>query len=794
MSQNNLNMTVEKIANELQIKQKQVEATIRLLDDGATVPFIARYRKEVTEGLNDNQLRELSERLFYLRELDERREVILNSLREQEKLTSDLETAVIQAETKTRLEDLYLPFRPKRRTKALLAKEAGLEPLALDLWKNPTLSPEIHAQTFINVDAQVETVQAALEGAQQILMEQFAEHADLLDELREYLWQHSVLSATAGQSKKDSTQKYADYMNYAEPIKKIPSHRALALFRGRRENALQISLNFSSFQEHCEKRIMDYFDIEEKNRPADPWLLETVRQALKTKIATKIELELFTRLREVADEEAIRVFATNLHDLLLTSPAGAKITIGLDPGIRTGVKVVVIDATGKLLDYTTIFPFSPQNQWQQSITDLAKLAAKHKVELISIGNGTGSRETERLVQDFIKMYPDLKLTKIVVSEAGASVYSASELAAQEFPDLDVTIRGAVSIARRLQDPLAELVKIDPKSIGVGQYQHDINQTRLARCLDGIVEDCVNAVGVDVNRASVQLLTHVSGLNEVIAKNLVQYRDEHGSFQNRQQLKLVPRIGDKTFLLAAGFLRITDGDNPLDASGVHPEAYPVVEKMLQDKKITIKKAMGNQEILKTIAIEEYVNEHFGLPTLKDILVELEKPGRDPRPEFKTAQFKEGVEDINHLQIGMILEGVVSNVTNFGAFVDIGVHQDGLIHISAMTDRFIDNPRSVVKTGNIVTVRVTEVDSARKRIGLSMLLTDEKKPISKESTPKVHQDSPKRAPANQAPKKNKMADVKAKSIKPGKQPSEVKQKPVFNTAMADALSKLKMRSES
>ncbi|MEI6738603.1 MAG: Tex family protein, partial [Pseudomonadota bacterium] len=538
---------------------------------------------------------------------------------------------------------------------------------------------------------------------------------------------------------------YTDYLKYAEPIRKIPSHRALALFRGRRENALQLSLSLPDAPDYGEKRLLAYFNIADSQRPADPWLLETVRLTWKGKIATKLELELLTRLRELADEEAIRVFASNLHDLLLASPAGSKITIGLDPGIRTGIKVAVVDNTGKLLDYTTVFPLAPHNQLQQSIADIAKLAAKYRVELISIGNGTGSRETERLCADLIKMYPDLKLTKVLVSEAGASVYSASELAANEFPDLDVTLRGAVSIARRLQDPLAELVKIDPKSIGVGQYQHDVNQARLARCLEGVVEDCVNAVGVDVNRASAPLLMRVSGLNEILAKNLIQYRDEHGPFKNRQQLKLVPRMGEKTFMLAAGFLRITDGDNPLDASGVHPEAYPLVEKMLADKQLELQQTIGQHSILQSVNAEHYVDEHFGLPTIRDVLLELEKPGRDPRPEFKTATFKEGIEDINHLHEGMILEGVVSNVTNFGAFVDIGVHQDGLIHISAMTNRFINDPRSVVKAGDIVTVRVVEVDKNRRRIGLSMKLEEEKiepTKVSKPShepktiTPKVH----------------------------------------------------------
>jgi uncharacterized protein len=787
MTQTIMATTAQKIAKELNVKLSQVEAATRLLDEGATVPFISRYRKEATEGLDDTQLRQLTERLHYLRELDDRREIVLRSIREQEKLVPELEQAILLADTKTRLEDLYLPYRPKRRTKAMIAKEAGLEPLAMALWQNPSLDPQTEAAAFLNPEALIDTADKALEGAQQILMEQFAEHADLLEEMRHYLWNNSVLSSTGGQSKKDTHHKYTDYLKYAEPIRKIPSHRALALFRGRRENALQLSLSLPDAPDYGEKRLLAYFNIADSQRPADPWLLETVRLTWKGKIATKLELELLTRLRELADEEAIRVFASNLHDLLLASPAGSKITIGLDPGIRTGIKVAVVDNTGKLLDYTTVFPLAPHNQLQQSIADIAKLAAKYRVELISIGNGTGSRETERLCADLIKMYPDLKLTKVLVSEAGASVYSASELAANEFPDLDVTLRGAVSIARRLQDPLAELVKIDPKSIGVGQYQHDVNQARLARCLEGVVEDCVNAVGVDVNRASAPLLMRVSGLNEILAKNLIQYRDEHGPFKNRQQLKLVPRMGEKTFMLAAGFLRITDGDNPLDASGVHPEAYPLVEKMLADKQLELQQTIGQHSILQSVNAEHYVDEHFGLPTIRDVLLELEKPGRDPRPEFKTATFKEGIEDINHLHEGMILEGVVSNVTNFGAFVDIGVHQDGLIHISAMTNRFINDPRSVVKAGDIVTVRVVEVDKNRRRIGLSMKLEEEKiepTKVSKPShepktiTPKVH-----------ASKKHSKPEHKKQVTE--RKPPENKKAGIFNTAMADALAKLKER---
>ncbi|MBN9227178.1 MULTISPECIES: Tex family protein [Legionella] len=767
------------IAQELKVKPAQVEASIRLLNEGATVPFIARYRKEATDGLDDVQLRFIDERVHYLRELDERRAVVLQSIREQEKLTPELEKSILAADTKTRLEDLYLPFRPKRRTKAQIAIEAGLDPLAQALWTNPDLDPEEHAVQFINPEAGVEDAKAALEGARHILMEHFAEDADLINELREHLWQHCIVKSIGSSKKKETVNKFSDYFDYAEAIKKIPSHRALALFRGRRESVLQVSLTLPEHEAtYGENKLAVHFNIVDQQRKADSWLLETIRLTWKVKLFTKLELELLTRLREMADEEAIKVFSRNLRDLLLAAPAGPQITIGLDPGIRTGVKVVVVDATGKLLDYTVIFPFAPQNEWHQAITDLAKLAAKYQVNLLSIGNGTGSRETERLVSDLIKMYPDLKLTKVIVSEAGASVYSASEIASQEFPDLDVTLRGAVSIARRLQDPLAELVKIEAKSIGVGQYQHDVNQTRLARCLDGVVEDCVNAVGVDVNTASAALLSHVSGLNEALAKNIVLYRDEHGAFKNRMELKSVSRMGEKAFQQAAGFLRIMHGDNPLDASCVHPEAYPLVEKIIADKNIDIKKLIGNKDALHSVNAAQFIDEQFGLPTIRDVLRELEKPGRDPRPEFKTAQFKEGVEDIEHLHEGMILEGVVSNVTNFGAFVDVGVHQDGLVHISAMTNKFISDPRTVVKAGDIVTVKVIEVDKERKRIGLSMKLEDE--PASQPVKKVAKTSEVKKQPQVKKPEHKKKPE--AKKVEPVK-------KTVFNTAMADALAKLK-----
>jgi len=760
----------------------QVETAISLLDEGATVPFIARYRKEATSGLDDTQLRHIAERLHYIRELDERRAVILQSISEQEKLTPELEKSIRAADTKTRLEDLYLPHRPKRRTKAQLAREAGLEPLAQGLLSDPNLDPDTYSSQFINTETGIEDAKTALEGARQILMEKFAEEPDLINELREYLWKNAVLKSVSAGDKKPAANKFSDYFDYAEPIKKIPSHRALALFRGRRESILQLSLALTNDADYGEKRIASYFKIENQNRAADAWLADTIRMTWKVKLFTKLELELLTRLRESADEEAIQVFARNLRDLLLAAPAGPKITIGLDPGIRTGVKVVVVDVTGKVLDYSTVFPFAPQNEWHQAIAELAKLAAKHNASLFSIGNGTGSRETERLVADMMKMYPDLQLGKIIVSEAGASVYSASALAANEFPDLDVSIRGAVSIARRLQDPLAELVKIEPKAIGVGQYQHDVNQNRLARCLDGVVEDCVNSVGVDVNTASVPLLTRVSGLNEVLAKNLVQYRDENGSFKNREQFKNVARMGEKTFQQAAGFLRIMNGDNPLDASAVHPEAYPLVEKIVATQNISLQDVIGNQAILKGVNASSYIDDAFGLPTICDVLQELEKPGRDPRPEFKTAVFKEGVEDISHLHEGMILEGVVSNVTNFGAFVDIGVHQDGLVHISAMTNRFISDPHAIVKAGDIITVKVVEVDKERRRIGLSMRLEEEKAPIVPKKV--VKPQSTQKMQAVKKPMPAKKEHVK-------KQPAENK-KGLFNTAMADALSKLKRGS--
>jgi uncharacterized protein len=717
----------QRIAEELGAREPQVDAAVQLLDEGATVPFVARYRKEVTGGLDDSQLRLLEERLSYLRELEERRDVVLRSIEEQGKLTGDLKTAILAADSKTRLEDLYLPYRPKRRTKAQIAREAGLEPLAHALLENPGLDPEQTALTFIAADKDIADAKAALDGARQILMEEFAEDAELLGQLRDYLWENGVLQSRVVEDKTEAGAKFADYFEYQEALKSVPSHRALALFRGRNEGVLILALTLGEKDEQqphpCEAMIARRMGISDQQRAADAWLKETVRWAWRVKIFTHLDLELKQRLRESAEEEAIRVFASNLHDLLLAAPAGPRMAIGLDPGLRTGVKVAVIDGTGKLLDTATIYPHVPQKKWDEAIHILAALAIKHKAELISIGNGTASRETDQLASDLIKRHPELRLQKLVVSEAGASVYSASELASQELPDTDVSLRGAVSIARRLQDPLAELVKIDPKSIGVGQYQHDVSQTRLARSLDAVVEDCVNAVGVDVNTASPALLARVSGLNPGLARNIVDFRNQNGAFAERRQLLKVPRLGEKTFEQAAGFLRIMRGSNPLDCSAVHPEAYPIVERIITACGRPIESLLGDSGFLRKLRPDDYVDERFGIPTIKDIISELEKPGRDPRPEFKTATFKEGVETLADLKADMILEGVVTNVTNFGAFVDIGVHQDGLVHISALADKFVKDPREVVKTGDVVRVKVLDVDLKRKRIALTMRLNDD-----------------------------------------------------------------------
>jgi uncharacterized protein len=730
-----------RIAAELGVRPAQVNAAIALLDEGATVPFISRYRKEATDGLDDTQLRNLEERLTYLRDLEERRTAILASIDEQGKLTPELQAEISDAETKQRLEDLYLPYKQKRRTKAQIAREAGIEPLALSLLENPELTPDDEAEKFLHADAgpsaELRTgftdAKAVLDGARQILMEKFAEDAELLGGLRAYLSEHGHVRSTVVEGKETEGAKFRDWFDFAEPIATMPSHRALALLRGRNEGMLQVSLVLDSeldpeavkpgTQNPCEQRIAVRFGIKPQGRPADKWLADTVRWTWKIKVFTHLELELMNELRERAEEEAIRIFGKNLKDLLLAAPAGQHVTMGVDPGIRTGCKIAVVDATGKLLDTATIYPHEPRCDWDGSMSTIARLASKHQVSLVAIGNGTASRETDKLVQDVMKRYPEARLQKIVVSEAGASVYSASELAAREFPDLDVSIRGAVSIARRLQDPLAELVKIEPKSIGVGQYQHDVSQTKLARNLDAVVEDCVNAVGVDVNTASVPLLTRISGLNAGLASNIVGYRDAHGAFRSRDDLKKVPRLGDKTFEQAAGFLRVPNGDNPLDASSVHPEAYPVVEKIIVDLKKPIKEILGDSRALKGLNASKYTDQRFGLPTVQDIFKELEKPGRDPRPEFKTATFADGVEKVGDLRPGMILEGVVTNVAAFGAFVDIGVHQDGLVHVSALSNTFVKDPHDVVKAGQVVKVKVLEVDLQRQRIALTMRMGDE-----------------------------------------------------------------------
>jgi uncharacterized protein len=713
----------EKIASELSVKLQQVNAAVELLDGGATVPFISRYRKEVTGSLSDTQLRNLEERLHYLRELEERKQTVLKSISEQDKLTPELEKSILATDNKAELEDIYLPYKPKRRTKAQIAKEAGLEPLAMQLLNDPTQQPEVLATNYIDVEKNISTVTDALDGARQILMELFAENATLVGELREYLWENGIITSEVIKNKEQEGNKFSDYFAYNEAIKKIPSHRALALFRGQQEEVLRVNLILHPGEEEtCRGKIANQFGIRNQQRAADAWLSETIAWTWKIKLFLKLEIELMVRLRESAEIEAIHVFANNLKHLLMAAPAGSRVTLGLDPGLRTGVKAVVVDETGKLLFFTTIFPHAPRNDWDASIATLAKLCQQFNVELISIGNGTASRETDKLVSELKKKYPNLTLTSIVVSEAGASVYSASEFAANEFPDLDVSYRGAVSIARRLQDPLAELVKIDPKAIGVGQYQHDVNQFKLSKTLQAVMEDCVNAVGVDVNTASIPLLSCVAGLNITVAKNIVNFRDANGKFKDRIQLKKVPRLGEKAFEQAAGFLRIVNGQNPLDASAVHPEAYLVVEKILAKFKNSIHEVMGNSRLLKSVNAAEFTDENFGLPTISDILVELDKPGRDPRPEFKMAVFKEGVEKLEDLHTGMILEGVVTNVANFGAFVDIGVHQDGLVHVSMLANRFVKDPNEVVKVGDIVKVKVLEIDVARKRIQLSMRLDE------------------------------------------------------------------------
>lgn len=800
----------QRLAGELAARPEQVAAAVALLDEGATVPFIARYRKEVTGGLDDNQLRLLEERLAYLRELEDRRAAILANIDEQGKLTPELRAAIELAADKARLEDLYLPYKQKRRTKAQIARETGLEPLADALLGDATLTPETEAAKYwrepFEIDGAknpgVPDIKAALDGARQILMERFAEDADLLQALRTHLIDNGIVCSTVVKDKEEAGAKFSDYFDYSETYKTIPSHRALALFRGRREEMLNVSLVLPGEEEKpgwnaphnaCEGRIAQRFRIAAQNRPADRWLLDTVRWAWRVKISLHLDTDLMGGLRERAETEAIRVFGANLKDLLLAAPAGPKSVLGLDPGLRTGCKVAVIDVTGKLLDTATIYPHEPRRDWDGSIATLGTLCVKHNVQLIAIGNGTASRETDKLAGDLIGMIqkhapagsPATRIAKVTVSEAGASVYSASAFAAKEFPDLDVSIRGAVSIARRLQDPLAELVKIDPKSIGVGQYQHDVNQTQLQRALDGVVEDCVNGVGVDVNTASAPLLARVAGLSAGIAASVVAYRDANGRFTTREQLKKVPRLGDKAFEQAAGFLRVMGADNPLDASAVHPEAYPVVQRILKDINRDIAGVLGAPDVLRKLQPAKYADERFGVPTIADILKELEKPGRDPRPEFKTASFVEGVSEIAHLKPGMVLEGTVTNVANFGAFVDIGVHQDGLVHISALSGNFVKDPREVVKAGQIVKVKVLEVDPKRQRIALTMRMSDapadRSGPATKGSQGSAPRSAPGASPGGMRPEK------RMDRTSQGKAPSNSSPPP--NNAMASAFAKLK-----
>lgn len=763
-----------RIATEVGAAESQVISAIELLDGGATVPFIARYRKEMTGGLDDIQLRALEDRLRYMRELDDRRATIIASIEEQDKMTDGLKTDLLAAENKARLEDLYLPYKPKRRTKAQIAREAGLAPLAESLLADPTLDPQIEAAKYLRPDVDDDTVvidtDAALDGAKQILVEQFAEDAELVGGIREYVWENAALVSTVLKGKETDGAKFKDYFDYSEALLKIPSHRALAVFRGRKEEVLKVVLavgdpNTPPRPHPCEDRIAKRFGISDQGRAADAWLMGVAGWTWRVKIALHTELELMGRLWDKAEEEGIRVFAENLRDLLLAAPAGPRTTIALDPGYRSGVKIAVVDTTGKLVDTTTIFPHEPQKKWDEAIATLASLAARHKAELLSIGNGTASRETDKLSAELIQKHPELKLTKAMVSEAGASVYSASEYASNEFPDIDVSLRGAASIGRRLQDPLAELVKIEPKAIGVGQYQHDLSEYRLDRALDAVVEDCVNAVGVDLNMASSPLLARVSGLGDALARAIVDFRDTKGAFTSREDLKSVPMLGDKTFEQCAGFLRITEGENPLDQSCVHPEAYPMVERILEKTGKRIGDLMGNAAALSEVVPKEYADETLGEVSIRDIIEELKKPGRDPRPEFKTAAFKDGVEKVSDLSPGMILEGVVTNVANFGAFVDVGVHQDGLVHISQLADRFVKDPRDVVKPGDVVRVKVQEIDVPRKRISLTM-----------------KSDAPTQPAPNKAVKKP------AKAVRPGKEKSKPQKRPV-NQAPAERKSPAK-----
>jgi len=760
-----------RIAEELEVAETQVTTAIELLDGGATVPFVARYRKEATGGLDDIQLRALEDRLRYMRELDDRRVTIITSIEEQEKMTDGLRAELLTADSKARLEDLYLPYKPKRRTKAQIAREAGLQPLADILLAEPTHDPQTEAQKYLRVDVDDDTkipdADAALDGAKQILIETFAENPDLVGSLRAFIWENAALVSRVLDGKETSGAKFKDYFDYSEAVTKVPSHRALAVFRGRKEEVLKVNLIVGDPEtpprpHPCEQRIANHFGISDQGRPADAWLLGVAGWAWRVKIALHTELELMGRLWESAEAEGIRVFAENLRDLLLAAPAGPRSTIALDPGFRSGVKVAVVDATGKLVDTTTIYPHEPQRKWDQSISIIAALALRHHAELVSIGNGTASRETDKLAAELIAKHPELKLTKVMVSEAGASVYSASEYASKEFPDVDVSLRGAASIGRRLQDPLAELVKIEPKAIGVGQYQHDLSEYHLDRALDAVVEDCVNAVGVDLNMASSPLLARVSGLGESLAKNIVDFRDSHGAFASREQLKSVPMLGDKTFEQCAGFLRIMEGENPLDRSCVHPEAYPVVERILKATQKEVRELIGNASTLNEIIPADYTDPTFGEVTVRDIIEELKKPGRDPRPEFKTASFKEGVEKVSDLQPGMILEGVVTNVANFGAFIDVGVHQDGLVHISQLSNSFVKDPRDVVKPGDVVRVKVQEIDLPRKRISLTMKLGEPAEHSigsknSRNKKPTVQNRAPKKKQAQSAPQRKAKAET-------------------------------------
>ena len=787
----------EKIAQEINVKTSQINIAITLLDGGDTVPFIARYRKEATQGLDDNHLRHLAQRLTYLRDLDARRQVILTSIKQQDKLTAELAKQIDNADNKTRLEDLYLPFKPKRRTKGQMAIEAGIEPLANSLFNNWQLNPEQEALSYLNKSAGFDEIKSVLDGASSILAERFSEDANLLQKLRNHILKQAHLTAKLIKGQEQAAIKFRDYFDHSEKLKTVPSHRLLAMLRGRNEGFLQLKIDVDPGQEStsvssAEQIISEHLTLRLTGQAAASFLTNTVRIAWKTKLSVSLSNELLSQQREQAEQQAIKVFATNLTDLLMAAPAGPKVTLGLDPGLRTGCKLAIVDSTGKLLHTTTIFPHAPQNHWDKSVRTLVNICQQHRVELIAIGNGTGSRESDKLVAEVIAQFESQKLKKMIVSEAGASVYSASEFAANEFPDLDVSIRGAVSIARRLQDPLAELVKIDPKAIGVGQYQHDVSQSQLSQSLDNVVEDCVNAVGVDLNSASVALLTRVAGLNKTMANNIVQFRDEQGAFTNRKQLKKVARLGPKAFEQAAGFLRIREGDNPLDQCAVHPETYPIVEKIIQQLNLDITSLLNNNEQLQQVKISELVTEKFGEVTIKDIISELAKPSRDPRPEFKTATFADGINKMSDLKVGMVLEGIISNVANFGAFVDIGVHQDGLVHISSITDKFINDPSEFVKAGEIVKVKVVEVDVARKRISLTMRLNDsvgeQSSNVRSQSANSKHQST--KQGANQS---NQQAS-NVKSAQPNQRKQhKPKAKPIDNAAMgnafADAFAKLK-----